>query len=411
MDAVKVKVPAWEWYGWKPEELAFPGGWTVQERRMKGHGAPPLTSREMAERFDDPVGTPPLRELAKGKKRCAIIFDDMTRPTKTWQILPPVLEELRRGGLRDGQIVFVMASGAHSGRMLSDFRKKLREDVPERFLVFNHNPYENLVDLGETSRGTPVQVNREVMACDLKVSVGAVMPHFGYGFGGGAKMLLPGVSGIDAITANHRIRKGTGPGRVAENERRLDSEEAARMAGLDFSVNVLLNADCNVAGLVCGDVVEAHREGVGMARGHYSTPMVEGADVSIGNGYPMANEGYKAYHIAVESVREGGDLVFLLYTPEGCRVHYYNGRFGTDFGGRGWRTDVYIRRPWKMGRVLVHSPHRMKVDEPYYGEGSVWLKTWEGVLEILVDAHGEDTEVALYPCAAMQISDRNAGLA
>jgi len=64
-----------------------------------------------------------------------------------------------------------------------------------------------------------------------------------------------------------------------------------------------------------------------------------------------------------------------------------------------------------MGRVLVHSPHLMRADEPYYGEGSVWLKTWEGVLEKLVDAHGEDTEVALYPCAAMQISDRNAGLA
>jgi len=104
---------------------------------------------------------------------------------------PPGLEELRRGGLRDGQIVFVMASGAHSGRMLSDFRKKLGEDVPERFLVFNNNPYENLVDLGETSRGTPVHVNREVMACDLKVTLGAVMPHFGYGFGAARRCFSP----------------------------------------------------------------------------------------------------------------------------------------------------------------------------------------------------------------------------
>ena len=409
MSPQRIRVPAWEWYGWEAEELAFPDGWAVHERRMKGHDAPRLTSKAMAERLRDPIGTPALSELAEGRDRCAIVFDDMTRPTKTWQLLPPVLDRLHEGGLTDDRIVFVMASGAHSARMLSDFQKKLGDGVPERFLVFNHNAYENLVDLGETGQGTPVQVNREVMGCDLKVSVGAIMPHFGFGFGGGAKNLLPGVSGIDSITANHRIGEGTGPGKVRENLRRLDAEEAARMAGLDFVVNAMLNADCDVAGLVCGDVVEAHREGVKIARKHYATPTVKDADVSIGNGYPMANEGYKAYHIAVESVREGGDLVFLLYTPEGCRVHYYNGRFGTDFGGRNWRPDVYVKRPWRMGRVLVHSPHLTRADEYYYGEGSVWAKDWGEVVGLLEEAHGGDAEVALYPCGAMQISERNAG--
>jgi len=408
MNGSKISVPAWEWYGWKPEGLTFPEGWTVHEQRMRGHDAPALSSRKIAEKIEHPVGTPPLRELARDRKRCVILFDDMTRPTKAWQILPPVLDELRRGGLTDDRIVFVMASGAHSGRMLSDFEKKLGEGIPERFLVFNHNPYENLVDLGQTSRGTPVSVNREVMGCDLKVAVSSVMPHFGYGFGGGAKMLLPGVSGIDSISANHKISGGTGPGSVSENLRRLDAEEAARMAGLDFVVNALLNAECDVAGLACGDLVEAHREGVGMARAHYATPTVRDADVSIGNCYPMANEGYKAYHIAVESVRKGGDLVFLIYTPEGCRVHYYNGRFGTDYGGTGWKPDVYVKRPWRMERVIAVSPHTLRADEPYYGEGSIWVKSWHDALSMLEKAHGGEAEVALYPCAAMQISERNA---
>jgi len=404
----KVRVPAWEWYGWKPEELTFPEGWEVHEQRMEGHEAPALSGDEIAERLQSPVGSPTLRELAKGRRKCCIIFDDMTRPTKTWQMLPAVLEELRRRGIGDDRIVFVMASGAHSGRALSDFKKKLGEGVPERFLVFNHNPYENLVDLGETSRGTPVQVNREVMSCDLKVAVGAMMPHFGYGFGGGSKMLLPGVSGIDSITPNHNIREGTGPGRVEHNIRRLDSEEAARMAGLDFVIDALLNADCDVAEIVCGDLGEAHRAGVKVARRHYATPVVKDADIAIGNGYPMANEGYKAYHICLESVREGGDLVFLLYTPEGCRVHYYNGRFGTDYGGRGWRPDVYVRRPWKMGRVMTVAPRSSKADEMYYGEGSKWVKTWGEALDLLEEAHGGEAEVAVYPTAAMQVSERNA---
>ncbi|UCD44180.1 MAG: DUF2088 domain-containing protein [Candidatus Bathyarchaeota archaeon] len=404
----RFEVPAWEWYGWGGEEMKFPDGWTVHERNMTGHVAPALASEEIAERLKHPVGTPPLSELAMGKRRCAVIFDDMTRPTKTWQFLPAVLDELHAGGLSDDGIAFVMATGAHGARGLQDFQKKLGEDVPRRFLVFNHNAYENLVYVGETSRGTPVYVNREVMGCDLKVALGAVMPHFGYGFGGGSKMLLPGVSGLESITANHRIMEGTGPGRIAENVRRLDSEEAAQMAGLDFSVNALLNAGCDASDLVCGEVVEAQREGVKRARVNYSTPTVRDADVVVCNGYPMANEGYKAYHIGIESVREGGDLVFLIYTPEGCRVHYYNGRFGTEYGGVNWTPDVYVKRPWRMGRVTVVSPQRTKADEYYYGNGATWVRSWEEAKDLLLDAHGREAEVALYPCAAMQISEANA---
>jgi nickel-dependent lactate racemase len=403
---MRLFVPANEWYGWEDVELEFPESWDVREMRMAGHDSKALDGGEIEERLGQPVGTPPLRELARGKKRCAIIFDDMTRPTKTYQMLPAVLNELRAGGIEDDGIVFVMASGAHSGRMLSDFQMKLGADIPEKYLVFNHNPYENLVELGETNTGSPVYINREVMGCDLKVTIGASMPHFGYGFGGGSKMILPGIAGIDSITHNHRIREGTGPGSVDENVRRLDSEEAAKMVGVDFVVNAILNARCDVSDLVCGDVVKAHREVVKRGRKHYVTKVWHGADVAIGNGYPMANEGYKAYRIAEESVRDGGDLVFLLYTPEGCRVHYYNGRFGSDYGGRGWRPDVYIKEPWKMDRVLVVTPEILKADEYYYGKGSIWLDDWRLAMEHLMDRNGRDAKIAVYPTAAMQISER-----
>jgi nickel-dependent lactate racemase len=408
MCPIKVKVPAWEWYGWGSEELEFPDGWTVHEQRMAGHDARALTPEEIEESLEHPVGTRPLSELARGRKRCVILFDDMTRPTKTWQMLPAVLGELRRGGLSDDQIVFMMAPGSHGPRMLSDFQKKLGAEVPEKFLVFNHNPYENLEYLGDTSQGTPVKVNREVMSCDLKVTVGALMHHQSFGFGGGSKMLLPGVSAIDTICPNHQINEGVGPGKVEANKRRGDSEEAARMAGIDFVVNALMNPGCDAAKVFCGDVVDAHREAVKAARRHYVTRVVPDVDVSIGNGYPMADEGYKALHIARESVRPGGDLVFLLYTPEGCRVHYYKSRFGTDYGGRGWTPEVYIRRPWKMGRIVCVSPQLNKVDEHVYGLSSQWVKSWSEALRLLEEAHGRDASVAIYPYATMQLSERNA---
>jgi nickel-dependent lactate racemase len=403
-----LKVPAWEWYGWRPETLTFPDSWEIHEQRMNGHSARTLDPNEIKEKLQHPIGTPTLEELAKGKRKCVVIFDDMTRPTKTTQMLPAVLDELHRGGLSDNQIVFMMASGAHTGRMLFDFQKKLGDEVCERFLVFNHNPYEGFVDLGKTSRGTPVLINREVMGCDLKVVVSSIMPHFGFGFGGGSKMILPGVAAVDTITPNHAIRKGTDPGKVSGNERRLDSEEAARMAGLDFVVHSLLNAESDVSDLVAGDMIKAHREGVKRARVHYATKVVPDADISIGNTYPMANEGYKSYNIVLESVRHGGDMVYLIYTPEGCRIHFFNGRFGTDYGGRGWKPDVYVKKPWKMDRVICVSPHILKADEPYYGEGSKWVKTWAEALKLLEDIHGSKAKVAIYPTASMQISEFNA---
>jgi nickel-dependent lactate racemase len=246
------------------------------------------------------------------------------------------------------------------------------------------------------------------MECDLKVTIGVSMPHFGYGFGGGSKMILPGIAGIDSITPNHRIKEGTGPGSVDDNLRRLDSEEAARMAGINFVINALLNARCDVSDVICGDLIQAHREAVKRGRKHYVTKIMHDAEVVLGNGYPMANEGYKAYRISEESVKDGGDIVFLLYTPEGCRVHYYNGRFGTDFGGRGWKPDVYIKEPWKMGRVIVVTPEILKADEYYYGKGSIWVDDWKLALEKLMERNGKDTKVAVYPTAAMQISEKNA---
>lgn len=402
------EIPVLEWYGWEKKEIGFPESWTVKYQRMKGHDALALSQEEIVDKLRNPIGAEELRNLAEGKRKCCIIFDDATRPTKTYQMLTPVLKELHEGGLSDDQIVFVMATGAHAGRTLIDFRKKLGQDIPERYHVFNHNPYENLEYLGETSMGTPVHINREVMSCDLKISVGAILPHFGYGFGGGSKMLLPGVAGIDWISPNHHINEGAGPGKIEENVRRLDSEEAARMAGLDFVVNALLNADCDVAELFCGDLIEAHRAGVEAARSHYSTRVVRDADVVVGNGYPMANEGYKAYHLSLESVRKGGDLVFLLYTPEGCRIHYYNGRFGMDYGGRGWSPQVYIKQPLKMDRIVCVSPQINRSDKLYYGKGSVWVKSWSRALKMLRETHGENALAAIYPTAAMQISEENA---
>lgn len=172
---------------------------------------------------------------------------DLSRPFKAFQILPAVLDELHAGGISDKHIRFVIAKGCHQWMTLDAQQKKLGEDIPGRFLVFNHNVFENLVDLGKTSQGTPVLVNKEVMSCDLKVAVHGIIPHRGAGFGGGSKIVLPGISSIETVTYNHtKISEGLGKGRVKGNMRRRDMDEAAEMVGIDFAVNQIVNAsrDC-----------------------------------------------------------------------------------------------------------------------------------------------------------------------
>jgi len=410
LNAVMVSTCAW--YGDKPLELMFPSSWDIVSHRMAGHDALPLSVTQIRERLAHPFGTRSLSELARNRKECVIIVDDLTRPTKAFQVIPAILDEVRNSGIEDEHIRFVMAVGAHDFMRLDDMVKKLGEDIPDRFCVYNHNVYENNVFLGKTSLGTPVSINREVMHCDLKIAVGCIVPHMSAGWGGGAKIILPAVSSIDTIAHNHgSLRIGTGEGRIEGNMMRSDAEEAARMTGLDFIVNIILNSNRDCCELACGDVVQAQREGVRIARKHYVTHIEPSVDVAVVNGYPMESEAYKALTMAAESVRQGGDVVILLYAPNGARGHYYNGRFGTDYGGRGWSPDVYWRKDWRMKRVVAVSPHQSKADEAYYGKGSVWVKSWQDALEELEPAHtGNKVRVAIYPCAPIQISENNAAL-
>jgi len=151
----------------------------------------------------NPIGAKPLRKLAENKRGVVIIFDDLTRPTRAFEIVPYMMDEIRKAGIKDGDVSFICANGAHGTFNRMDFAKKLGEEIVENYAVFNHNPYSNLVYLGHTSYGTPLEINAEVMMCNLKIAVGCMLPHPHFGYSGGAKIIVPGVAGIRSITYNH----------------------------------------------------------------------------------------------------------------------------------------------------------------------------------------------------------------
>jgi hypothetical protein len=288
---------------------------------------------------------------------------------------------------------------------------KLGADILEKYPVYQHNTYENTVFVGNTSNDTPVYINREFLSCDLRLGIGSIIPHHSAGFGAGAKIILPGIAGMETVVHHHtHMRTGVHAGsakiaRVEGNAFRLDMEEAARLAGLHFKVDTILNNRREVVGLFAGDFVAEHRAGVKLAREVYTTELLKNMDVLVINCYPDECQFPKSTWIVPSSVREGSDVVVINHAHAGQVVHQYNSRFGTDYGGRGWKVASTAGHMNKSSRVIVMAPSLSKVERMELGpdEKVVWYRTWEEVLADLMSRHGSGTRAGIYPYPSIQI--------
>ena len=239
---MSIKIPWQAWYDETELELTFPEGWRVTAAGMAD--APAVGMAAVEEALRDPIGTPPLAELASRSKRAVIVVEDITRPLRTAELLPAILAELAAGGLVDENVRIIIGLGAHTPMNRPDLVKKLGADVVRRYAVFQNTPYANTEYLGDTRRGTPVHINRFYLEADLRISLGTITPHAYAGFGGGAKTVAVGVAGIETLYANHGRAYSSQPiiaAVVNDNVCRDDMEEIAAMAGLTFAINGVLN--------------------------------------------------------------------------------------------------------------------------------------------------------------------------
>jgi len=401
-----IRLPQMEWYGDTELEIDFPDSWDVTVCRMHGHDASPLSEDGIRKAFANPIGTRTIRKLAKGGKEVVILFDDMSRATPTAVLIPYVLEELAAAGVPDDSVRFIAAIGAHGSMNGIDFRKKLGDEVMGRFLVYNHNPYENCTPLGASSQGIPISINSEVMSCDLKIGLGSIVPHPFSGYGGGSKVILPGVASMEAIDSNH-TRLGLSPtigiGKYEGNILKQDMDEAARMAGLDIKIDAILNLKREITALFVGDPIEEHIQGVKLAREHYATDMVTDCDIVVANCYSKANEMVLAPRVASPLLsQKGGDMVLIVVTPEGQINHYWTRSFGKKFGGRAWASKTTL--PPNTNRLTVMAPYSDKVSADWVAPYNLinWAKAWPEVLQMLKKTYGDKAKVAVIPDATIQ---------
>ncbi len=407
---MKVKLPQMAWHGPRDLEVEFPADWDVTVCNMAGHDSPRLTDSEIKGAVGSPIGMPPLREYARGKREVVIMFDDMTRITRAADIVPHVIDELAAAGIKDSQVRFIAAIGCHGAMTRADFAKKLGEDILKRFPVYNHCPFDNCVPVGRTTRGTRLLFNAEVMKCDLKIGIGSVVPHIMAGFSGGGKLVMPGVAAYETILALHSPEKDeestvTGMGVYENNPRRRDIDEATEIVGLDMKIDALVNSRGDTVALFGGAPRPAYAAALEAARSHYLTPPARDCDIVIANTFAKANEALSGLLVATPSVRkEGGDVVLISNAPEGQMTHYLMGPFGESIGGK---LSLRMRPPEHIKRLIVFTEYPELAGRRYLVEsGQVLLKyDWDEVMELLKKGRGAGTKAAVYPNSDIQYLD------
>ena len=409
-----IAVPQLPWHETRQLKLSLPDGWKVEYYNMAGWNRPGLKPPEIRAAIAKPIDTAPIRQLAKGKKEVAVIFDDMTRATRVADIIPFVLEELAEAGIPDNKIRFICALGCHGAHNRLDFCKKLGEEILNRFPVYNHHPFSQCTFVGTTQTyNTRVFINEEVMKCDFKIAIGMVVPHPASGFGGGGKIIMPGVASFDTIEHNHRMtvadarKQGQNPvigmGIYDNNPMRIDIEEAAVLAGLDVLINCMINARGETVAVFAGALIPTFAAAVSEAKSHYVTPRSKGEEIIIANTFAKASEAIAvglntAYGAASP---EGSDVVLIANAPDGQVTHYLMGTFGRNTAGAlGMRAPV----PRHINHVYVFSEYPDVAGRDYIEESErvLFMDRWDQVLAALQGSVGNKVSVAVYPGADIQ---------
>mgnify|MGYP000067653888 CR=1 FL=1 len=274
----------------------------------------------------EPVSAPSLSQQVKKGMKVVIIGDDITRPTPRERMFPVILDELNKAGIPDKDITVLISLGTHRYMTHEEIEECFGKEVVERVKVVNHEwkDKDNLVNIGSTPSGIPIEVNKLAWEADFLIATGNIVPHCLAGYGGGGKAIQPGICSWETTGRTHLIpmEDDTFLNLVGdtENRVRLEMEKVAELVGLNFIVNVVLNDKKEIVSVASGDQVKAHREGVKVARRVYECEIQGLADIVVVSAYPAdidCWQGIKPLSYAQQGVKEKGTVILLGSFPDG----------------------------------------------------------------------------------------------
>ena len=281
---------------------------------------------EVERALKEPIGSKRLSEIVKPEHKVAIVVDDATRPAPSRLLVLSILDELNGAGIKDEQVTVIFGCGTHRAVTSEEAVRLLGEDVLNRVKAISHDcRAQDLVYAGTTQKhGNKVYLNRVFAEADVKILTGDIGFHYYAGYGGGRKSILPAVSGEETIKHNHAmiLDQDAKTGILSGNPVHEDMVEAAKLANVDFILNVVANSKGEIVKAFAGDLEQVFNEGVKLVDEMYRVSVDRKADiviVSSGGSPADVNlfQAYKGVDSALEVVKRGGVIVLVAECPEG----------------------------------------------------------------------------------------------
>lgn len=305
--------------------FSLPKGWNL----ISAEDRPPVLGvtnplQEIKRALDHPIGSPIIEELARPGMDVVLLFDDLQRPTPVHLALSEIMDRLNRAGISDERMMGICAVGTHPLHTPEQLEMKVGKQVFSRLQdrIFTHNPRapDNVI-IGKTHRGTVVEVNRYVAFADLIIGVGECMPHPCAGFGGGCKIIMPGVCSYRSVADHHFTWMRHRNSRVNFLDGNSFYEEivdVGRIARLSFKLDFIINDKKEVIRAFAGDPVAEHREASHYSTTLYTIPLSKLADITITSAFPLeiGVQATKALTMAGFCTRSGGAIIWAAPQKE-----------------------------------------------------------------------------------------------
>jgi nickel-dependent lactate racemase len=361
-----------------------------------------------------------LFDMAKGNKSACILICDITRPVPSKVLLPTILKTMHAAGLRHEDILILIAAGTNRANTKKEIVEIVGPEIASNYRIENHDAYDlaSHRNIGRTARNTNVWLDHRYLDCDLKIATGLIEPHILAGFSGGRETIVPGIASIETIRCLH------GP-QVIENpnarENVLDKNpfheeilEMAKMAGVDFTVNVALNEEQQITGIFSGDLELSYAEGVQFVRDIACDTINEPADVVVTTaaGYPLDSTWYQAIKgiVAASAItKAGGTIILATQCSNGiesddfrnivtatCDLNTFvrNIQENEDFVPGQWQLEKYLQAAAKAHIWVVSSGLKKMQNEPMPFKRA---KTVEEALAFAFKQHGKNARIAVVP--------------
>lgn len=319
---------------------------------------------ELNRLLEEPIGSPPLLELARGRISACILICDITRPVPNALILPPVLKTLEEAGIPRDKILILVATGLHRPNEGAELVELVGPEIAANYRIENHHGkiLAEHTYLGTTDRKVPVWIDTRYIESDLKIATGLIEPHLMAGYSGGRKLICPGIAALETVKVWHGPDFLEHPkadcGFLEGNPVHEENTRIARMAGCDFIVNVTLDSTRRITSIVAGDMEQAFLKGVDFIRNVVKAEIDEPCDVVVTSsaGYPLDTTFYQAVKGltgALPIVKEGGTIIIAASLTEGIGSPEFQQLFAENpslesFVERILGKDYFVMDQWQL---------------------------------------------------------------